>query len=83
MLAPCAKRSMHRQGPEQPPQRTLSSSAGITADACSGDSGGPLFLPPVNANPPILIGLVSYGPDCDATLTSGSTPVGFYTDLRR
>lgn len=56
---------------------------GITADACSGDSGGPLFYPPKNGNPAILVGLVSYGPDCDATLAQGSTPVGFYTDLRK
>ena len=27
--------------------------------------------------------LVSYGPDCNNTLASGSTPVGFYTDLRQ
>ena len=59
------------------------SSPGITADACSGDSGGPLFYPPMNGNPAILIGLVSYGPDCDETLASGSTPVGFNTALRQ
>ena len=66
-----------------PPPASHPCLAGITADACSGDSGGPLFYPPMNGNPAILIGLVSYGPDCDETLASGSTPVGFYTDLRK
>jgi hypothetical protein len=35
------------------------------ADSCSGDSGGPLFVPDVNGEP-VLVGIVSYGDECGA-----------------
>lgn len=55
--------------------------AGITADSCNGDSGGPLFLPATDTMPTTLVGLVSHGQLCDDVLAAAgaSLPVRFYT----
>lgn len=42
------------------------------SDACRGDSGGPLFA---TADEPVLIGVTSFGEDCDRSL------VGVYADV--
>jgi trypsin len=56
-------------GPDIPPEEIISDrmicagSSGGGKDACSGDSGGPLFLP-APGKPPLLAGVVSWSAGC-------------------
>ncbi|KAM9724043.1 complement C1s subcomponent isoform 2-T2 [Menidia menidia] len=52
-------------------------------DSCSGDSGGPLFMPMLSADegPYYLIGIVSWGDPCKLKPKSDNTYKGYYTKV--
>lgn len=52
----------------------------VRADACRGDSGGPLYFTADDSSIGYVVGIVSFGLSCGKELPSINTRVAYYLD---